>query len=134
MTRIVDPDMGRALSGGYHQPRIRVVAEPPDRPWTVVRTRAAVRQLLRGGPMTYDELGDWLGLDREQRERLLLAALTGLTRLGWIECTPGPPGHERPYSWRLRRRGQVRPDPGGRNTVPDGLGIREWNTSGDAME
>lgn len=103
MTRIVDPDLGRALSGGYHLPRVRVAAAPPERPWTVSRTRAAVRQLLRGGPMTGAEIGDWLGLSREQRQRLLQPALMGLARTGRIECVPGPPGHERPYSWRPRK-------------------------------
>ncbi len=132
MTRLVDPDLGRALSGGFHRPRVHVAA--PDRPWTVPRTRAAVRRLLRGGPMTGAEIGDWLGLDVEQRHRLLLAALTGLARTGWIECFPGPPGHERPYSWRLRRRGQVSPDPNAGNTVSDAAGIPGWNTTGNALE
>ena len=100
MTAPVDPDLGRALSGGYHRPRIRVADAPPERPWTVPRTRAAVYQLLAGGPMTGAELGDALGLDVEQRVSLLLAALTGLARTGRVECVPGPPGHERPYSWR----------------------------------
>lgn len=103
VTRHVDPDLGRALSGGYHQPRTHVAA--PDQPWTIPRTRDAIRWLLAGGPMTFAELGDALGLDVEQRRRLLLAALQGLTRRGEVESVPGPPGYERPCSWRPRKPG-----------------------------
>lgn len=99
---LVDPDLGRALSGGYHRAPATTTPGPP--PWpspAAIRTAVISALTLAPAPLTTTQLGERLGLDSRGRANHLRPALVTLAGRGVVECIPHPRGRTRACTWRL---------------------------------